>query len=87
MATLGAAGGVIVSAGLLRWLLSPLIYAGILGAMLVVMQLVGARRYAVWTFCLTFIALDLGQRIAERPRGFHCLGTTGAKAGPWATEW
>jgi len=29
------------------------------------MQLVGARRYAVWTFCLTVIALDLGQRTHE----------------------
>jgi hypothetical protein len=29
------------------------------------MQLVGARRYAVWTFCLTIVALDLGQRTHE----------------------
>ena len=27
--------------------------------MLTLMQLVGAKRYAVWTFCLTVIALDL----------------------------
>jgi hypothetical protein len=33
--------------------------------MLTVMQLVGARRYAVWTFGLTVIALDLGQRSHE----------------------
>ena len=66
---IGTAAGAIVSAGLLCWRLSPLIYAGILGAMLVVMQLVGARRYAVWTFCLTVIALDLGQRPSET--GWH----------------
>jgi Fusaric acid resistance protein-like len=69
---IGTAAGAIISAGLLCWRLSPLIYAGILGAMLVVMQLVGARRYAVWTFCLTVIALDLGQRPSET--GWHAAG-------------
>jgi hypothetical protein len=29
------------------------------------MQLVGARRYAAWTFCLTVIALDLGVQPQE----------------------
>jgi hypothetical protein len=33
--------------------------------MLTAMQLVGARRYAVWTFCLTVIVLDRGQRTHE----------------------
>jgi hypothetical protein len=37
-----------------------------------VMQLVGARRYAVWTLCLTVIALDLGQRSHEI--GWHAAG-------------
>jgi hypothetical protein len=36
------------------------------------MQLVGARRYAVWTLCLTVIALDLGQRSHEI--GWHAAG-------------
>ena len=40
--------------------------------MLTVMQLVGARRYAVWTFCLTVVALDLGQRSHET--GWHVAG-------------
>jgi hypothetical protein len=40
--------------------------------MLVVMQMVGSRRYAVWTFCLTVIALDLGQRPSET--GWHAAG-------------
>jgi hypothetical protein len=40
--------------------------------MLTVMQLVGARRYAVWTFCLTVVALDLGQRSHEI--GWHVAG-------------
>jgi hypothetical protein len=62
---IGTAAGAIVSAGLLGWGLPPLLYAGILGIMLSVMQLVGARRYAVWTFGLTVIALDLGQRSHE----------------------
>jgi hypothetical protein len=62
---IGTAAGAIVSAGLLSWPLPPLLYAGILGVMLTVMQLVGARRYAVWTFCLTVIALDLGQQPHE----------------------
>jgi uncharacterized membrane protein YccC len=66
---IGTAAGAIVSAGLLGWGLPPLLYAGILGVMLTVMQLVGPRRYAVWTFCLTVIALDLGQSSHEL--GWH----------------
>jgi uncharacterized membrane protein YccC len=62
---IGTAAGAFVSAGLLGWPLPPLLYAGILGVMLTVMQLVGARRYSVWTFCLTVIALDFGQRSHE----------------------
>jgi uncharacterized membrane protein YccC len=69
---IGTAGGAIVSAGLLGWQLPPLLYAGILGLMLTVMQLIGARHYAVWTFCLTVIALDLGQRSHEI--GWHAAG-------------
>jgi Fusaric acid resistance protein-like len=59
---IGTAAGAIASAGLLGWHIPPLLYAGLLGIMLTAMQLVGARRYAMWTFCLTVIALDLGQR-------------------------
>jgi Fusaric acid resistance protein-like len=62
---IGTTAGAIVSAVLLGWRLQPLLYAGVLGVMLTVMQLVGARRYAVWTFCLTVIALDLGQQPHE----------------------
>ena len=69
---IGTAGGAVVSAGLLGWQLPPLLYAGILGLMLTVMQLIGARHYAVWTFCLTVIALDLGQRAHEI--GWHAAG-------------
>ena len=69
---IGTVGGAIVSAGLLGWQLPPLLYAGILGLMLTVMQLIGARHYAVWTFCLTVIALDLGQRSHEI--GWHAAG-------------
>ena len=69
---IGTAGGAIVSAGLLGWQLPPLLYAAILGLMLTVMQLIGARHYAVWTFCLTVIALDLGQRSHEI--GWHAAG-------------
>jgi hypothetical protein len=69
---IGTAAGAIVSAGLLGWGLPPLLYAGILGIVLTVMQLVGARRYAVWTLCLTVIALDLGQRSHEI--GWHAAG-------------
>jgi hypothetical protein len=35
------------------------------GIVLTVVQLVGAQRYAVWTFCLTVIALDLGESSHE----------------------
>jgi Fusaric acid resistance protein-like len=69
---IGTTAAAIVSAGLLGWGLPPLLYAGILGIMLTVMQLVGARRYAVWTFCLTVIALDLGQ--SSREIGWHTAG-------------
>jgi uncharacterized membrane protein YccC len=61
----GTSAGAIVSAGLLGWEIPPLLYAGVLCIMLTAMQLVGARRYAVWTFCLTIVALDLGQRTHE----------------------
>ena len=59
---IGTAAGAIASAALLGWHIPPLLYAGLLGIMLTAMQLVGSRRYAAWTFCLTVIALDLGQR-------------------------
>jgi hypothetical protein len=62
---IGTSAGALVSAALLGRAIPPLIYAGLFGIMLTVMQLVGARRYAVWTFCLTVIALDLGQRTHE----------------------
>jgi hypothetical protein len=45
---IGTVAGAIVSAGLLGWGLPPLLYAGLLGIMLTVMQLVGAQRYAMW---------------------------------------
>jgi hypothetical protein len=69
---IGTAGGALVSAGLLGWQLPLLLYAGILGLVLTVMQLIGARHYAMWTFCLTVIALDLGQRSHEI--GWHAAG-------------
>jgi len=62
---MGTSAGALVSAGLLGREIPPLLYAGLFGLMLTAMQLVGARRYAVWTFCLTVIALDLGQRTHE----------------------
>ncbi len=62
---IGTSAGALVSAGLLGREIPPLLYAGLFGIMLTAMQLVGARRYAVWTFCLTVIALDLGQRTHE----------------------
>jgi Fusaric acid resistance protein-like len=55
----GTISGAVFATGLLCWQLPALLYAGTLGVMLTLMQLVGARRYAVWTFCLTVIALDL----------------------------
>jgi hypothetical protein len=83
---IGTAAGATVSAGLLGWQLPPLLYAGLLGVMLTVMQLVGTRRYAIWTFCLTVIALDLGQRSHEI--GWHAaedriLLTIGGVALAW----
>jgi hypothetical protein len=57
--------------------------------MLAAMQLVGARRYAVWTFCLTVIALDLGQRTHEvgwqvaEYRLLLTIGGLGALPRPW----
>jgi hypothetical protein len=62
---IGTSAGALVSAGLLGREIPPLLYAGLFCVMLTAMQLVGARRYAVWTFCLTVIALDLGQRTHE----------------------
>jgi hypothetical protein len=62
---IGTSAGALVSAGLLGREIPPMLYAGLFGIMLTAMQLVGARRYAVWTFCLTVIALDLGQRTHE----------------------
>jgi uncharacterized membrane protein YccC len=62
---IGTSAGALVSAGLLGREIPPLLYAGLFGIMLTAMQLVGARRYAVWTFCLTVIVLDLGQRTHE----------------------
>jgi Fusaric acid resistance protein-like len=59
---IGTAAGAIVSGILLGLHIPPLLYAGLLGIMLTAMQLVGPRRYAIWTFCLTVIALDLGQQ-------------------------
>jgi hypothetical protein len=58
----GTAGGAIFSAALLARPVPGLLRAGILGVMLTIMQLVGAQRYAAWTFCLTVIALDLGEQ-------------------------
>jgi hypothetical protein len=55
----GTIAGAVFAAGLLCWPLPALLHAGTLGIMLTLMQLVGAKRYAVWTFCLTVIALDL----------------------------
>jgi hypothetical protein len=59
---IGTAAGAAVSAGLFTWQLPALLYAGILCVMLTVMQLVGPKRYAAWTFCLTIIALDVGMQ-------------------------
>ena len=59
---IGTAAGAAVSGGLYVWQLPALLHAAILGFMLTVMLLIGARRYAAWTFCLTVIALDLGAR-------------------------
>jgi Fusaric acid resistance protein-like len=83
---IGTAAGAIVSAGLLGWRLPPLLYAAILGVMLTAMQLIGARRYAGWTFCLTVIVLDLGQRthqIGWRAAEDRLLLTTGGVALAW----
>jgi Fusaric acid resistance protein-like len=55
----GTIAGAVFAAGLLCWPLPALLHAGTLSIMLALMQLVGAKRYAVWTFCLTVIALDL----------------------------
>jgi hypothetical protein len=58
----GTVAGAVFSAGLLAWPLPAMLQAGIFGVMLTIMQLVGARRYAAWVFCLTVIALDIGLR-------------------------
>ena len=55
----GTIAGAVFAAGLFCWPLPALLHAGTLGVMLTLMQLVGAKRYAIWTFCLTVIALDL----------------------------
>jgi hypothetical protein len=55
----GTISGAVFATGLLCWPFPALLYAGTLGVMLTLMQLVGPRRYAMWTFCLTVIALDL----------------------------
>jgi hypothetical protein len=55
----GNSSGAFFAAGLLCWPLPALLHAGILGVTLTVMQLIGPKRYAVWTFCLTVIAFDL----------------------------
>jgi hypothetical protein len=56
----GTAMGAAASAGLAAWHIPAALHIGILAITLTIMQLVGARRYAAWTFCLTIIALDLG---------------------------
>ena len=55
----GTISGAVFATGLLCWPFPALLYAGTLGVMLTLMQLLGPRRYAMWTFCLTVIALDL----------------------------
>jgi Fusaric acid resistance protein-like len=61
----GTAAGAAASAGLLGWHIPAVLHIGILAITLTIMQLVGARRYAAWTFCLTVIALDLGLQPRE----------------------
>jgi hypothetical protein len=56
----GTAMGALVAAGLLAFRLPALLHGAVLAGTLTAMQMVGARRYAPWTFCLTVIALDLG---------------------------
>jgi hypothetical protein len=76
----GTVAGAIFSAGLLAWPLPALLQAGIFGVMLTTMQLVGARRYAAWVFCLTVIALDLGLRpytTGWQSAGYRVLLTIG----------
>lgn len=68
----GTIAGTAFAAALLCWPLPALLHAGILGVILTVMQLVGAQRYAVWTFCLTVIALDL-KSVLPQEIGW-CLG-------------
>ncbi len=51
--TLGAAsGGLILGLSPLPWL-----HAGLVGALVFIMLMIGARKYAPWSFCLTAIAL------------------------------
>jgi hypothetical protein len=80
----GTVAGAVFAAGLLAWPLPALLRAGIFGVMLTIMQLVGARRYAAWVFCLTVIALDIGLR--PYATGWQPAGISGAlddrRAGP-----
>jgi uncharacterized membrane protein YgaE (UPF0421/DUF939 family) len=79
----GTVAGAILSAGLLAWPLPDLLQAAIFGVMLTIMQLVGARRYAAWVFCLTVIALDLGLRpyaTGWQSAGYRVLLTIGGLA-------
>ena len=77
---IGTVAGAIFSAGLLAWPLPAPLRAGIFAVMLTIMQLVGARRYAAWVFCLTVIALDLGLRpyaTGWQSAGYRVLLTIG----------
>jgi Fusaric acid resistance protein-like len=56
----GTATGAVFAAGSRGWRTPQLLHAMILGVTLTLMQMVGSRRYAAWTLCLTVIALDLG---------------------------
>jgi hypothetical protein len=56
----GTAAGALIAASLLAVRLPALLHGAIVAVALTAMQLVGARRYALWTCCLTVIALDLG---------------------------
>ncbi len=79
----GTVAGAVFAAGLLAWPLPALLRAGIFGVMLTIMQLVGARRYAAWVFCLTVIALDIGLRpyaTGWQPAGYRVLLTIGGLA-------
>lgn len=57
---IGTACGAILAGALLAGQLPALVHAAVLWGALSIMQLIGARRYALWTLCLTVVALDLG---------------------------